>query len=246
MKYTDFVFRNSGEFMSGKKSTRTKIFAVIPIVMGVICAISFLWNAYFDLVYEYRRSLIGCLVLAVVYLLAGILLRNICLKSKEKLSVQVVSLIASILLVPSMVFASIAMCAVTMKSFTYNNYESFSRWEEVYIGEEDIPDNALDCTYLKKKDGHVNAVSFRLDDCEEYENEEYEWSLPYGQDRGCPFDEFSEENEYFDFENIIIPLIGDDDINDYVVLDSNFGNEWTHERFVNRKTGRYIIVVTHD
>ena len=233
--------------MSGKKITRTKIFAVIPIVMGVICAISFLWNAYFDLVYEYRRSLIGCLILATVYLLAGILLRIICLKSKEKLSVQVVSLIVSVLLVPSTVLAAYIMCAVTMKSVTYDSYESFSRWEEVYIGEDDIPDNAIDCMYLKKKDGHVNAVSFRLDmeECGNYENEEYEWSLPYSQERGCPVDEYLEENEYFDFENIIIPLIGDDDINDYVVLDSNFGNEWTHERFVNRKTGRYIIVVTY-
>ena len=34
-------------------------------------------------------------------------------------------------------------------------------------------------------------------------------------------------------------------INDYYVLDSTIANEWDHARFANRKTGRYIIVVTH-
>ena len=236
--------------MSDKKvkdTVRTKIFAVVSVVMGVIASIIITLNAYIDLVFDCRRSLIVSLILASLYVFLGITFRKVCRRSKERLSVQVISLIASILLVPSTVLVLTAMYALTFMPAVYNDYRNYSRSEQVFIREEDIPAGASDIIFLKAEDGHVNAVSFRLDmeECGNYENEEYEWSLPYSQERGCPVDEYLEENEYFDFENIIIPLIGDDDINDYVVLDSNFGNEWTHERFVNRKTGRYIIVVTY-
>ena len=233
--------------MSDKKSIRTKIMAVIPVVTGIICAVAFLWNAFFDLCYEYRRSLIGCLLLAAVYIALGIVIRKFCIKSKERLSAQIVSVIISFLLIPSTLLASFAMCAFTFRPVVYG-YKAFSGGGKAYIEQEDLPDNAVDCKFLKKKDGHVNAVSFRLDEHErgKYEKAEYEWGSANDPDRGCSIDEFSKQNSYFDFKNTIIPLIGDDDINDYVVLDTSFGNEWTHERFVNRKTGRYILVVTHE
>ena len=236
------------EVMSDKKSIRTKIPAVIPVVTGIICAVVFLWNAFFDLCYEYRRSLIGCLLLAAVYIVLGIVIRKRCLKAKDRPSVQIVNYILSFLLIPSTFLTSFAMCAITFRPVVYGNYKAFSSWEKAFIEQEDLPDNAVDCKFLKKKDGHVNAVSFRLDaeESEKYEKAEYEWSFVNDPDRGCSVDEFSKQNSYFDFKNTIIPLIGDDDINDYVVLDSSFGNEWTHERFVNRKTGRYILVVTRD
>ena len=41
-------------------------------------------------------------------------------------------------------------------------------------------------------------------------------------------------------------LLDGDDISDYVVLDYNLGNEWYDEYFVNRETGRYIYMVTHN
>ena len=234
--------------MSDKKSIRTKILAVIPVVTGIICAAAFLWNAFFDLCYEYRRSLIGCLLLAAVYIALGIVIRKCCLKAKDRLPAQIVSVIFSFLFIPSTILASFAMCAITFRPVVYGNYKAFSGWGKVYIDQEDLPDNAVDCKFLKKKDGHVNAVSFRLDaeESEKYEKAEYEWSFVNDPDRGRSIDEFSKQNSYFDFKNTIIPIIGDDDINDYVVLDSSFGNEWTHERFVNRKTGRYILVVTRD
>ena len=71
--------------MSDKKSIRTKIIAVIPVVTGIICAAAFLWNAFFDLCYEYRRSLIGCLLLAVVYIALGIVIRKFCIKIERTL-----------------------------------------------------------------------------------------------------------------------------------------------------------------
>ena len=236
------------EVMSDKKSIRTKIMAVIPVVTGIICAIAFLWNAFFDLCYEYRRSLIGCLLLAAVYIALGIVIRKCCLKAKNRLPVQMVSVIISFLLIPSTVLASFAMCAITFRPVVYGNYKAFSGWGKAFIEQEDLPDNAAEFKFLKKKDGHVNAVSFRLDEQEreKYEKADYEWGSANDPDRGRSIDEFSKQNSYFDFKNTIIPIIGDDDINDYVVLDTSFGNEWTHERFVNRKTGRYILVVTHE
>ena len=214
--------------------------------MGVISSLAFVWNANYDFVYEYRRSLIGCLILATVYMLLGIALMIVCLKSRERIMVQVLSVIVSVLLLPTTILSSKAMCAITLRPVSYDSYKEFSSWEEVYIAEAEIPANATDCKYLKADDGHINAVSFKIDtaDCEKYENENHETAIR-DYSYGTPIEEcFTIPGQ--DYISLISPLIGDDDINDYVVLESNLGNQWYEEWFVNRKTGRYIFMVTHN
>lgn len=61
--------------MSDKKdkdTVRTKIFAVVSVVMGVIASIIITLNAYIDLVFDCRRSLIVSLILASLYVFLGI------------------------------------------------------------------------------------------------------------------------------------------------------------------------------
>ena len=106
--------------MSDKKvkdTVRTKIFAVVSVVMGVIASIIITLNAYIDLVFDCRRSLIVSLILASLYVFLGITFRKVCRRSKERLSVQVISLIASILLVPSTVPVLTAMYALTFMPY---------------------------------------------------------------------------------------------------------------------------------
>ena len=208
--------------MSDKKvkdTVRTKIFAVVSVVMGVIASIIITLNAYIDLVFDCRRSLIVSLILA---------------------------LIASILLVPSTVPVLTAMYALTFMPAVYNDYRNFSRSEQVFIREEDIPAGASDIIFLKAEDGHVNAVSFRLDEDSSgiYENKVFQFtSNGYGY--GEPVSEYSSDVENR-LKGKYKSLLDGDDISDYVVLDYNLGNEWYDEYFVNRETGRYIYMVTHN
>ena len=234
--------------MSGKKDNKTikaRLFAIACVVMGAIASFAFVFNAYFDLVFEYRRSMIGCLILAAVYSLLGIALMIICLRSKERLLVQVVSVIVSVLLVPSTVLVSLAMCSITFRPVVCDNCKDFSNWEEGFFEEGEIPSDAGDYVCLSDKDGHVKAVSFILDGekRERYENEVYEYA-PNGFEYGLPVAEYS-ETYGFDLENKYGSLIGEDNVNDYVVLEVTLGNEWHRECFVNRNTGRYIVFVTH-
>ena len=217
--------------MSDKKvkdTVRTKIFAVVSVVMGVIASIIITLNAYIDLVFDCRRSLIVSLILASLYVF------------------QVISLIASILLVPSTVPVLTAMYALTFMPAVYNDYRNFSRSEQVFIREEDIPAGASDIIFLKAEDGHVNAVSFRLDEDSSgiYENKVFQFtSNGYGY--GEPVSEYSSDVENR-LKGKYKSLLDGDDISDYVVLDYNLGNEWYDEYFVNRETGRYIYMVTHN
>ena len=235
--------------MSDKKvkdTVRTKIFAVVSVVMGVIASIIITLNAYIDLVFDCRRSLIVSLILASLYVFLGITFRKVCRRSKERLSVQVISLIASILLIPSTVPVLTAMYALTFMPAVYNDYRNFSRSEQVFIREEDIPAGASDIMFLKAEDGHVNAVSFRLDEDSSgiYENNVFQFtSNGYGY--GEPVSEYSSDVENR-LKGKYKSLLDGDDISDYVVLDYNLGNEWYDEYFVNRETGRYIYMVTHN
>lgn len=233
------------------RSIRTKILSVISIVMGAFCASIFFLIALicFSFEFEYRKSAIGCLILAAVYVFLGIIIRNVFIRRKERAASQILGVILSVLLVPSTGLAGYAMFSFCFRPMVYDSYEAFAGREEVYIKREYVPDYAQDSKYLKRDDGHVNAVSFKIAEGnrEKYEKEEYDWAVPYDENRGISIDEYIKEYAITDVKNTkdaIIPLIGDDDINDYEVLDSTFGNEWAHARFVNRKTGRYIIVVT--
>ena len=203
-----------------KDTVRTKIFAVVSVVMGVIASIIITLNAYIDLVFDCRRSLIVSLILASLYVFLGITFRKVCRRSKERLSVQVISLIASILLVPSTVPVLTAMYALTFMPAVL--------------------------TQTMQGDGHVNAVSFRLDEDSSgiYENKVFQFnSNGYGY--GEPVSEYSSDVENR-LKGKYKSLLDGDDISDYVVLDYNLGNEWYDEYFVNRETGRYIYMVTHN
>ena len=229
-----------------KNTVRTKIFAVVSVVMGVVASIIITLNAYVDLVFDCRRSLIVSLILASLYVFLGITFRNVCKRSKERLSVQITSLIASILLVPSTIPVLSAMYAVTFMPAVYNDYVAFSKSEQVFIREDDIPAEASDIVFLKAEDGHVNAVSFRLDEDISgiYENKVMQFtSNGYGY--GEPIGEYSSDVENR-FQGKYKQLLRGDNISDYVVLDYNLGNEWCDEYFVNKETGRYIYMVTHN
>ena len=230
------------------KTKGTKFLSVISVVMGAVSAFIFCQIALLCLSFEYRRSAIASLILAVVYVFLGIILAKV-FRRKESAVAKILGVVLAVLLVPSTILTAFAMFSICFKPIVYDSYEAFSARDEVYIEQDYVPDYAQDSKYLKQADGHVNAVSFRIDagDCGKYENEEYDWAFPYDENRGIPIDEYTKQNAFTDVENTknaIMPLIGDDDINDYEVLDSSEGNEWAHARFVNRKTDRYIIVVT--
>ena len=229
--------------------------AVIPPVLGCVLGFIFFLGAVLCFFLMFFRTLIGCLILALIYIVLGFILRKILIKGRERAALKITGIILTGLLIPSTALTLYGMCKVSFGPVLYDSYKSFSRSGDGNIDPADVPDYALKSVYLKRFDGRINAVSFTVDskDIEKYERQAYSWGFIDDPYRGLSIEEYARIMNYSDdiyryFTDIrktLKPLIGDDDINDYYVLDSTIANEWDHARFANRKTGRYIIVVTH-
>ena len=86
------------------------------------------------------RTLIGCLILALIYIVLGFILRKILIKGRERAALKITGIILTVLLIPSTALTLYGMCKVSFGPVLYDSYKSFSRFGDGNIDPADVPD----------------------------------------------------------------------------------------------------------